>query len=69
MDEVVEALEKHRNAAVHLKEVAEAQRKKVNSYRELTNNMQGDLDNLEIEIREKENFTKIVLRDKNNLEN
>ena len=69
MDEVVEALEKHRNAAVHLKEVAEAQRKKVNNYRELTTKMQDDLDNLEIEIKEKDHLTAKVLKEKSNLEN
>ena len=69
MDEVVEALEKHRNTAVHYKDVADAQRKKANHYRELTNKLQDDLDSLEEEIREKEHFTEKVVKEKNDFEN
>jgi chromosome segregation ATPase len=49
MDEVVEALAKHRDAAIALKEINQKQRVKLNEYRDERMKMQDLIDQLELE--------------------
>ena len=68
-DEMLEAVAKHRDTAIALKQVADNQKKKLNEYRELSNRMQDDIDNLEDEVRERHEFATKVSMEKKTLEN
>ena len=69
MDEVVKAGEKHRKAALDLKVVAENLKKKVIANRERESKLMEDIDNLEMEVREKHDFSMLTAKKNNHLEN
>ena len=69
MEDVINAGNKHRDAAIALKEVVNSQKKKLQDYRDFTVRLQDDFDCLENEIREKEEFVQKVSRERNECQN
>ena len=66
--EVVNACSKHWKAAIDLKEIGEAQKKKLKEYREFNSKLYEDIDQLENDIKEKDDFANKLRKKRNNLE-
>ena len=65
MYDVIKALAKHQNAALHLKEVNENLKKKLSKYRDHTTSMQHQIDKLELDLElEKEHTSKLAAEKK-----
>ena len=69
MDEIVQALAKHRNAALLLKDINEKQKKKLSDFREQRTVMQDQIDQLELDQDLEREFTEKVISEKRDLEN
>jgi DNA repair exonuclease SbcCD ATPase subunit len=67
-EELVNACSKHRKAAVDLKEIGEAQKKKIKEYREFNSKLFEDIDQLEVDIKEKDDFANKLKKKRNDLE-
>ena len=68
MEVVMEACAKHRKAALDLKEIAQGQKKKITYYKDLVAKMENDIDDLEVEIRERCQFATKVSKQRDDSE-
>ena len=64
----MEACAKHRKAALDLKEIAQGQKKKITYYKDLVAKMENDIDDLEVEIRERCQFATKVPKQRDDSE-
>ena len=69
MDDVVQAMSKHRDAALAMKEINDKQKKKLCEYREVRMSMQNQIDELEHNLDLEREFTLKVCEEKKELEN
>ena len=68
LEDLVNACSKHRKAAVDLKEISEAQKRKLKEYREFNVKLYEDIDQLELDIKEKDDFANKLMKKRNDLE-
>ena len=68
-EKILNACSKHKNAALELKQVCENQKKKLRDYRELNSRLYEDIDALESDIKENDDFTNRLKKQRNDLEN
>ena len=66
--DLLNACEKHKNAALAVKEIAENQKKKLKEYRELNSKLFSENYELEQDIKEKDDFIDRVKKKRNDLE-
>ena len=69
LEELINACNKHTKVAFELKEISENQKKKLREYREFNIKLYEDIADLEIDIKEKEDFTNKLRKQRNSLEN
>ena len=67
--DLINACEKHKNAALAVKEIAENQKKKLREYRELNSKLYSENYELEYDIKEKDDFIERLKKKRNDLEN
>ena len=68
MDEVIEAGDKHKKAAIAMKEVAEDLKKRIRGYRDSNIKLQDGIENCEMDLKEQHEMYVKVLNDKHLLE-
>ena len=69
LEELINACNKHKKVAFELKEISENQKKKLREYREMNSKLYEDIADLEVDIKEKEDFTNKLRKQRNSLEN
>ena len=69
IEELMKACEKHRNAALAVKEIADNQKQKLRDYREANSNLYSEIDDLESDVKEKDDFANKLAKKRNELEN
>ena len=69
LEELINACNKHKKVAFDLKEISEHQKKKLREYREMNSKLYEDIADLEVDIKEKEDFTNKLRKQRNSLEN
>ena len=69
LDHVVQALTKHRDAALSLRDINDKQKKKLCEYREDRISMQTQIDELESDLDMEREFTTKVCEEKKEMEN
>jgi chromosome segregation ATPase len=67
-EELARACEKHKNAALAVKDIAEGLKKKLRDYREMNSKLYGDVEDLESDIIEKDKFANKLAKQRNELE-
>ena len=69
LEEIINVCNKHKKVAFELKGISENQKKKLKEYREMNSKLYEDIDDLEVDIKEKEDFTNKLRKQRNSLEN
>ena len=69
VEELMKACEKHRNAALDVKKIADNQKQKLSDYREANSNLYSEIDDLESDVKEKDDFANKLSKKRNKLEN
>ena len=67
-EDLVNACSKHKKAALDLKDVCESQKKKLREYRETNSKLYDDIADIEDDIKEKDNFSEKLRKQRNDLE-